>query len=860
MFDREWSIFVFLLCLKIIIASEEGSEQCSDKPKVCESYAMIDKDFCDDKNLEKFVRENCQKYCNKCTKENIPKVECKKNELRRYKDLGCCNAISGEQHCGRDSWSQSRGIPVNRPWPWQVIFLVDPNTFCAGALLTKNWIITAGECYKGYTNESGVTVFAGPRHFDNINPGTAQIRPGKRHILSDGTYSKSITNMLALTHINSVEIEKHRVPVFPICLPNGEKPETGMKCFFTGWGVGSESSILKEVDLTIMNQQNCITAFGDDFAFNQTNMLCGSTNQNISDACKVNTGGPLVCQRCDTCQWYLAGIHIYKSGCFENQYYAAFADIQYFEDWISESISTSLNKTGSCVKPFLGKFSEWSECSVSCGGGVRFRERKCINGRIGQEECPTDQSVELGKCNVNRSCAFFTDWSPWGECSQTCGKGEQKSARTCKHGEVGDNGCIGETERTQECVEAECAGWGEFNEWTKCSQTCGHGSRIRARKCINGKIGQDGCPPRQAVELESCFEPKCPTFTEWSLWGKCSRTCGEGEQISTRTCKHGKIGENGCIGERQKTQECLQAECGGWTEFNEWSECSKTCGAGSRVRKRECINGKLGDRDCPHPLAFKYQDCNIKKCPVFAEWSPWGECSQTCGAGVSKAIRTCNHGKIGDEGCIGETERTMECLETECASWGEYNEWSECSLTCGRGRRVRSRECTNGEIGDAGCPPDQENELGECNKQNCPTFTEWSPWGECSQLCGKGEQKAIRTCNHGQMGDDGCTGPTEKTRDCLIKDCESNMCLQEWMEDKKCLSIDRNRCSDNEVSQTCPNTCCTVLDFIPCIDDPKYLDYCNYYKSLCTDSSQSSIMLAYCKKTCGYCSFESDKK
>ena len=42
---------------------------------------------------------------------------------------------------------------------------------------------------------------------------------------------------------------------------------------------------------------------------------------------------------------------------------------------------------------------------------------------------------------------------------------------------------------------------------------------------------------------------------------------------------------------------------GGWTQWSSWSNCSKTCGVGSRTRTRTCTNPapKRGGADCVGP-------------------------------------------------------------------------------------------------------------------------------------------------------------------------------------------------------------------------------------------------------------------
>ena len=36
--------------------------------------------------------------------------------------------------------------------------------------------------------------------------------------------------------------------------------------------------------------------------------------------------------------------------------------------------------------------------------------------------------------------------------------------------------------------------WSEFTSWSSCTKTCGGGRREKRRRCLDGKIGDPGCP------------------------------------------------------------------------------------------------------------------------------------------------------------------------------------------------------------------------------------------------------------------------------------------------------------------------------------------------------------------------------
>lgn len=90
-------------------------------------------------------------------------------------------------------------------------------------------------------------------------------------------------------------------------------------------------------------------------------------------------------------------------------------------------------------------------------------------------------------------------------------------------------------------------------------------------------------------------------------------------------------------------------------------------------------------------------------CPINGQWShwtPWGECSSTCGNGIQTRYRKCNNPtpEHGGTQCIGPSSESSPCLNKLCpvdGGWSEWSEWSECTRTCGRGQRYRKRECNN---------------------------------------------------------------------------------------------------------------------------------------------------------------------
>lgn len=114
--------------------------------------------------------------------------------------------------------------------------------------------------------------------------------------------------------------------------------------------------------------------------------------------------------------------------------------------------------------PVNGGFSEWGsfgDCDKTCGSGIKRRTRTCSNpppahggknceGAVDEvEECNTQL------CPVNGG---FTAWSEFGNCSVSCGSGVQERNRTCSQPAPAHGGkdCEGPVEETKECNTDPC--------------------------------------------------------------------------------------------------------------------------------------------------------------------------------------------------------------------------------------------------------------------------------------------------------------------------------------------------------------------------------------------------------------------
>ena len=56
-----------------------------------------------------------------------------------------------------------------------------------------------------------------------------------------------------------------------------------------------------------------------------------------------------MCQRCDSCGWYVAGIMVTGDMCTSRNSKTSFLSVESYEEWIERQSGIRVNKDGSCA-------------------------------------------------------------------------------------------------------------------------------------------------------------------------------------------------------------------------------------------------------------------------------------------------------------------------------------------------------------------------------------------------------------------------------------------------------------------------------------------------------------------------------
>lgn len=153
---------------------------------------------------------------------------------------------------------------------------------------------------------------------------------------------------------------------------------------------------------------------------------------------------------------------------------------------------------------------------------------------------PKFEYMKTGECAT-------TEWTEFTQCSATCGQGIRMRTRNFMNEQKARMaGCMTQLIEKEIC-EAPCVGdvscaTTSWSEWSECSVTCGKGFRSRTRKFMN-RAARKICTHVDLVEKEICqmqpcteheeIDPKC-AVTQWSEWSPCTATCGKGMKVRTR--------------------------------------------------------------------------------------------------------------------------------------------------------------------------------------------------------------------------------------------------------------------------------------------------------------------------------------
>ncbi|XP_055010314.1 ADAMTS-like protein 3 [Boleophthalmus pectinirostris] len=363
---------------------------------------------------------------------------------------------------------------------------------------------------------------------------------------------------------------------------------------------------------------------------------------------------------------------------------------------------------------------EWSQCTVTCGRGLRYRVVLCIDHQ-GQHIGGCNSSVKPHvkedclvpiACHKPKESAPVEDKEPWSKQAQ--GLEEHHMA-------------------TEEPTFVP-------GPWSPCSTSCGPGVQTRELKCqvflsftkTEVDLPEEECGGERPQRQRPCSSGPCgdsktgaalgslsfrTELYSWDYRGftDCSASCATGKQTAVVKCVERSLSTevNDSLCEESSKPPtmiriCNPQPCPPRWEVSEWTACSSSCGVGIQTRSVFCMKLMSVDlrdvltvsedqcRDMKPPVL---QPCNQLDCPPSWDTGPWQECSQSCGGGVQfrkvfckQLLSTGAYRTVRECGAEAPTS-TRSCADTDCAPHISGGDWSKCSVSCGLGVQRREPQC-----------------------------------------------------------------------------------------------------------------------------------------------------------------------
>uniref|UniRef100_A0A8C9TNP6 Peptidase M12B domain-containing protein n=1 Tax=Scleropages formosus TaxID=113540 RepID=A0A8C9TNP6_SCLFO len=359
---------------------------------------------------------------------------------------------------------------------------------------------------------------------------------------------------------------------------------------------------------------------------------------------------------------------------------------------------------------------------------------------------------------------------PWQECSHMC-QGQRRrevvcvrerdrlpaSAQRCEHLSPLD------VTRVRTYVDKDSVAplrWRVVGR-SECSAKCGPGYRTRDVRCVRYSLaerkseltGSEACahlpgPPARDLCHGDCLRGSW----YYGAWSQCSKTCGRGTRTRNSYCKDHlgrQLPEGGCSRvERLAAESCGEEPCpdwfaAAWSEVRVLPSCWMSVPLSWRVVH---VGVHLSAIRCPPscPVLFRPSLSHI----VHSHF-----CSPTCGVGVRHRQVRCilDRKRLTDQMCdpTSKPSTVWPCHLPELHIPSRPNPGVlQCSVSCGWGQQARYVSCRDAqgqEAEESSCahltrPPRSLACFRPCGRWQAG---EWSP---CSATCGVGSSSRSVVC------------------------------------------------------------------------------------------------------------------
>uniref|UniRef100_A0A672FXN5 ADAM metallopeptidase with thrombospondin type 1 motif, 2 n=1 Tax=Salarias fasciatus TaxID=181472 RepID=A0A672FXN5_SALFA len=489
-----------------------------------------------------------------------------------------------------------------------------------------------------------------------------------------------------------------------------------------------------------------------------------------------------------------------------------------------------------------GTWSSYGPCSRTCGGGVRFRARRCDNpppangGRTcfgnsyefqlcSQEDCPPLTDFREDQCQV---------WNPFFE-----HEGKKHHWLPYQHPDH-DERC------RLYCRSKETAAVVSMNRMVHDGTPCSYGDSFSV--CVRGECEHVGCDGQIASDLQ---EDRCGVCGGDNssckiIKGNFTRSTkkqgllkileipkgarhlfiqeskGTSHILAMKNLETGNVFLNSEEEELPEFSDVI--EKGVFWEYGNSDDFEFIKTTGPLKYDTLLMVSQPSPTRIPHTLHASSQSNLVQEDAIFYEWAlkRWSSCSKQCGGGKQYTRFGCRRkadGKmvhrtfcfnIHKPRAISRTCNTQACLSPR---W-HTKDWQPCSATCGHNGWQRrwvscQQESSRGQqrsVNSKLCTDERPPAKRTCNRIPCPPTWRAGPWTPCSVSCGNGTRERQVVCSRpgGSMGN--CSEP----RPITTHSCQAPPCSERCRGDRSVfcrMEVLSRYCSIPGYRQMCCKSC-----------------------------------------------------
>ncbi|XP_073670118.1 polyserase-2-like [Paramisgurnus dabryanus] len=161
-------------------------------------------------------------------------------------------------------------------WPWMASLQFNGSHVCGGTMVAEQFVMTTASCFSRSTNASLWTVILGRLNQNGSNPNEVSVQ------VANITISNLTGDNIAVVQLASAPKLSNYIQ--PICVDlGGTSFNVNATCWTAGWGSGSATQTLQQIQTTVVNCGN-----------SSSNSSICTTAMNLQEGYQ---GGPLMCKQ-----------------------------------------------------------------------------------------------------------------------------------------------------------------------------------------------------------------------------------------------------------------------------------------------------------------------------------------------------------------------------------------------------------------------------------------------------------------------------------------------------------------------------------------------------------------------------------